>query len=243
MQNVPNIVSTSTYYLDFIKHHFLLDNVYMIWNNKSYGLLFNTVADTCKEIHPINQNTFLTMGKMSENGLTQKGMTDLLDSIYYLKEIRELPDDFNLIIIGDGVKLSFVKKYIKALELEPFVTIIKRATHDEVFEYMRQSKSIILLSRYEGQSMFITESISQGKPLILTDNNGMQEMIVDNKNGYIVKTGDTLDASRAIKRMISLSEEEISEFCRESFEIYKKEYTPQAVYKQFDNIIKLRTVQ
>lgn len=116
------------------------------------------------------------MGKMSENGLTQKGMTDLLKAIYYLKLGNELPDDFKLKIIGDGKMLSYIRKMIERLEIVRYCEIIVSASHDQVFEIMDESKAIILLSRYEGQSMFITESISKGKPLIVTNNNGMSDM-------------------------------------------------------------------
>lgn len=87
VQEVPNILSTSNYYLDFIKREYLKGNPYKIWNGKTYGLLFNTAGIE-------KSNTFMTMGKLSENGFTQKGISDLLRSRYYLNVQDKLPSDF-----------------------------------------------------------------------------------------------------------------------------------------------------
>lgn len=240
MKNVNNIVSTSKYYIDFIRKYFLEDNVYLIWNNKSYGILYNTVSIENETPKVVINNTFLTMGKMSSNGLTQKGILDLINAIFILKIKELLPSDFNLIIIGDGICLPVIEKYIKNLDLYSYITIVKKATHDEVFGFMDKAKSIVLLSRYEGQSMFITESIAKGKPLIVSDNNGMQDMIQDGFNGFIVKTGDIEDAAVKIKMMMDLVPEKLEEFAKNSQNIFNHNFCEKSIYEQFDRIIKLR---
>jgi len=240
MEKVPNIVSTSNYYLDFVKHNFLKDNVYKIWNNKTYGLLYNTVNIEQTESHPVIVNKFLTMGKMSENGLTQKGMLDLIRAVYYLKLENTLPEDFELTIIGTGTQYPTVKKFVEKLGLIDRIVLLERASHDEVLEKIRDSKSIVLLSRYEGQSMFITETIAMGKPIIISDKNGMQDMLSDGENGFSVRTGDVIDAASKLKRMMSLDEATLERFGNKSSEIYNQSFTGEKVYQQFDNLIKMK---
>jgi len=243
MQNIENIVSTSTYYLDFVKHHYLEDNVYRIWNNKSYSILYNTVSETIETTTVVSNNSFLSMGKMSDNGLTQKGMLDLIEAVSILKHEGTLPEDFIITIIGDGVKLPFVRKYIECFGVGSYINIINKASHDEVFEIMKKVKAIILLSRYEGQSMFITESISNGKPLVVSDNNGMQDMIIDSWNGYITKTGDPNDAAKQIKKMINAPKEDLQKFSDNSLELFNKKFSPESVYKQFDSLMKKMSIK
>lgn len=240
MSKVPNIVSTSNYYLDFVKHNFLKDNVYKIWNNKTYGLLYNTVNIDKEESRPIMANKFLTMGKMSENGLTQKGMLDLIRAIYCLKQENCLPSDFELTIIGTGTKYLTVKSFVDKLELNNCIRLLEKATHDEVLKMIRESKCIVLLSRYEGQSMFITETIALGKPIIISDKNGMQDMLLDGENGYSVRTGDVIDAAVKLKTMMSLDEDFLDKLGKKSAEIYNQNYTCEKVYQQFDNLIKMK---
>lgn len=238
MNDIRHIVSTSNFYLDFVRRHFLSDNVYKMWNNKSYGLLFNTAGDGILAKLPVSENTFLTMGKMSENGLTQKGMEDLLNAVSIIKKEGNLPADFKLIIVGTGVCLNRVINLINVLSLSDSVQIIETATHDEVFKLMAKSKAIILLSRYEGQSMFITESLASGKPIIVTDNNGMQDMIIDGYNGKIVKTGNPQDAAKVITEVMSYSIEVIKELGDNSMKLYKDRFSTNATFVQFDELIK-----
>ncbi len=240
MQGVPNILSTSNYYLDFVKHYYLNDNVYKIWDDKSYGVLYNTVTVNAPCTQAVSSNKFLTMGKMSDNGLTQKGMIDLIRAVYYIKESNRLPSDFELTIIGEGVKLPVVRSFISKLGVDHCIRILERASHDEVLDMISKAKAIILLSRYEGQSMFITESIAMGKPIIISDHNGMQDVLRDNKNGFLVKTGDIIDAANKIEMMIHLDNEKLSSFGAQSRSIYSNNFSDEKVYLQFDRLMKTR---
>ena len=240
MKYAPNIVSTSNYYLDFIKKEYFESNVYTIWNNKSYGLLYNTSVDGIKKAKPSCSNTFMTMGKMSHNGVIQKGIKDLLNAVFYLKIDGYLDDTFKLIIVGDGEKYYSIQSMVNRLNLEKYVLLIKSASHDEVFELISQSKAIILLSRYEGQSMFITETLSLGKPVILSDNNGMEDMIVPGKNGLLTRTGDARMAADSIRKIMSLTLDEVEEMGNCSRQLYQTKFSPRAVYDQFDRLMTLR---
>lgn len=240
MLKVRNIVSTSNYYLDFVKHHYLNDNVYTIWNNKTYGVLYNTVTINRPYSQSICENRFLTMGKMSENGLTQKGLLDLIRAVYYIKGNGNLPQDFELSIIGEGVKLPVIRSLINKLGMGEYINIIERASHDEVLDRISNAKAVVLLSRYEGQSMFITESIAMGKPIIISDNNGMQDVLKENINGFLVKTGDISDAANKIEMMMKLDNEQISRFGAESRKIFMDHFSDEKVFQQFDRLMKTR---
>lgn len=241
MYGVNNILATSDYYIDFVKQNYLDGNVYSIWNNKSYGVLYNTSIIESIEVkdNPAN-NTFITMGKLSDNGLTQKGIPDLLKSIYYVKTFGQLKEDFKLIIIGDGKKLPLIKKMIIDLDLSESVELIQSAPHDVTLRLISSSKAIILLSRYEGQSMFITESLSLGKPIIVSDNNGMQDMIQDGKNGIVVKTGDPISAAKAIIKVMEMDSEALRKMGQSSANLYEEKFSGRAIYQQFNNAMKLR---
>ena len=239
MEQVNNIYATSEYYLKFIKQEYLDSNVYKIWDNKNYGILYNTSVARIEKASPCNENHFMTMGKMSSNGITQKGITDLVKAVYYLKQSKELPSDFKLTIVGDGEKFNYIYNLIEKCNLKSYIELIKKATHKEVLSMISNVKAVILLSRYEGQSMFITESISLGKPLLLSDNNGMQDMIEDGINGYVTKTGNPIDAAEKIKKFIELGEKELITMGEASQKIYENHFSPREIYKQFDYLLSI----
>ena len=90
--------------------------------------------------------------------------------------------------------------------------------------------------------MFITESLALGKPVILSDNNGMEDMIVDGLNGYVTKTGDAVEAAKVIKKLMSLDEKALTKMGEESRKIYEDLFSASAVYKQFDDLMTLREI-
>lgn len=237
MKNVSNIISTSDYYLDFVKKFYLHENVYSIWNDKTYNIIYNTAGDGIKQAPHINENVFITMGKMSSNGLTQKGILDLLKAVYCLKKQSEIPIDFKVVIIGDGEMRGRIDNYIKRLCIESYVQIVSSASHEEVFEYISKSKAVVLLSRYEGQSMFITESLAIGKPLIITKDNGMEHMVEEGVNGFLVKTGDYKAAADILKKVMNMSSEKIDEMGVASRKKYDSNYSSMAVCNQFKDIV------
>lgn len=239
MQKVDNILATSEFYLDFIKREYLDSNVYTIWDNKNYGILYNTSVEGMKKAPHQMKNHFMTMGKMSSNGITQKGITDLIKGVYYLKINNELPSDFKLTIVGEGEKFDYIKSLIDKYYISGYIELIPRATHEEVLDMISKTKAIVLLSRYEGQSMFITESLSAGKPLLLSDNNGMQDMIIDGVNGFVTRTGDPIGAAQNIKKICNMEEIDIIRMGRESRSIYENKFSPEEVYKQFNYLISI----
>lgn len=241
MKNVSNVVATSDFYLDFIKKYYYHQNVYTIWGDKSYSKIYNTAGNDIVVSQATGQNIFLTMGKMSANGVVQKGITDLIKAVYLLKDKNRLPNDFKLVIIGEGECSKRVKRYIEQYGLEGRIKMISKATHQEIYDYISKSKATILLSRYEGQSMFITESLAFGKPLLLSDKNGMSDMIIDGYNGFLVKTGNPYDAEEKILKIMKCSQKEITGFGMNSRKLYENNFKPICIYKQFDHAIMMRT--
>lgn len=239
MLNVNNIVSTSSFYLDFIKKYYLQENVYDIWDNKTYSIIPNTAGDEIAQANCVMDNTFITMGKMSKNGLTQKGITDLLRAVYCLKKSKCLPNDFKLIIIGDGEMRRYVTEYIEKLKISSYIQLIQSASHEEVFKYISNSKAVILLSRYEGQSMFVTESLALGKPLIITSNNGMQDMVDDGINGLLVKTGDYKGTAEAIKTVVEMDFQKLHKMGINSKIKYDNNYSAKSVCEEFFDTINM----
>ena len=144
-----------------------------------------------------------------------------------------------VIVIGDGEMRERIDSYIKKLRIEPYIQIIPKASHEEVFGYISKSKAVVLLSRYEGQSMFITESLALGKPLVITKNNGMEHMVEEGVNGFLVETGDYKAAADILKNVMSISIEEINEMGIASKKKYDNNYSSKAVCDQFKDIVNM----
>jgi len=241
MKKVKYIISTNNYHSAFIKKIMFEGNVYTIWADKEYFILPNTITvnNANDDNHFYSQNYLLTLGKLSFNGYVQKGLQDLLKAIYVLKTNNNIPSNFKLKLVGDGEMRSNLLEYASRLGVNGHIDFIKKIEHDETLDLIKNAKAVILLSRYEGQSMFITEALALGKPIIITANNGMKDMIIDGKNGIKVKEGDYVEASEAIKKIYAMNEKEVSNMGKESEKIYLEKYLPQTICRTFTDILEM----
>lgn len=239
MKKASNIISTNKYHINFIKEYFYNNNVYTIWDNKDYYILPNTSSpiDNIDNLTP--DDYLMTMGKLSSNGYIQKGLKDLIKAVYHLKKSDELPYNFHLKIVGDGDMYDKITKYAITLGVSNHIEFIKYLTHEESITMIKKAKAIILLSRYEGQSMFITEALSLSKPLIITNDNGMCDMIINGKNGFSLNSGDYLAAAESIKKIYACSIDELTSMELESYKLYQERFSPQRISKNFEGILDL----
>lgn len=234
MSRCKIILCTNTYHQGFIYKYFYNNNVYDMWE-RSHFILPNTVPsvkyDSAKSIEPY----FFALGKLSYDGYIQKGISDIIGAFYILKQKGvELP----LEIVGDGDYYEVIEKLKNKLGLDR-IKLTRKLPHDAVIEHVSNSIAVLLTSRYEGQSMFATEALSAGKPIIITNDNGMKDMIVDGYNGFTVKTGDSLDIAEKILKFSKLTEEQKQALGSNSKHIYEEKFSPKEVANIFASIVGL----
>ncbi len=238
MKDIKYVISTNSFHKSFIKQKMYNDNVFTIWDEKEYYILPNTFEKSQNILKIVrNERSLLTMGKLSHNGYVQKGMKDLVKAIYILETNNEVPKNLEIVLIGDGPMREDIIEYANKMRVQQYFKFVRATTHEESLGMIAQASAIILLSRYEGQSMFITEALGMSKALIITQNNGMKDMIVHEKNGFVVEEGEFLDAATYIKRLFSLTEEQISSMESYSGQIFESKFSPERVSELFSNII------
>ena len=71
--------------------------------------------------------------------------------------------------------------------------------HDRVIELMRSSDMLINPSLSEGCSLVALEALSVGLPVIVTKNCGVGEIVIDGREGFIVKAGSSEEISSRIR--------------------------------------------
>lgn len=224
MKNCRYILCTNTYHQGFIYDNFYNKNVYTMWE-KSHFLLPNTVPAVVLDNKPQVGNYFFALGKLSYDGYIQKGISDLINACYLLKKKGI---DVPLEIVGDGECYELIKKQIEHFGLTK-VRLIKKMQHNEVIDHICNSRAVLLVSRYEGQSMFATEALSVAKPLIITRDNGMKDMLKDGRNGFLVDTGNCIDIADKIEHFLHLSDDEVVLMGQKSLEIYNQHFSPKRI--------------
>ena len=107
--------------------------------------------------------------------------------------IRKLTDaglDVKLEIIGDGPDRQGLDYTIKRLGLQDRVTLAGRMKHDAIIKYLQASDIYISTSSAEGLSNAVLEAVASGLPVVAFDCEGMNELIENGYNGFILPFGN-----------------------------------------------------
>lgn len=110
-----------------------------------------------------------------------------MKGIYYLLEaILRIPKEkIKLTVVGAFEnKDGLFDKYLDR------VVFTGRVTHDKVQEILMESDIFVFPSLGEGMSLSILEAMACGLPCIVSENSGLEEAIIEGKNGFIIGIQD-----------------------------------------------------
>ena len=132
---------------------------------------------------------FLYVGRLSQS----KGISYLFDSI------GSFIDEIELTIVGSGdlENCRILKEQISKYNYIPYLT------HDKVLSIMAESDIFIFPSLFEGFGMVITESMSQGTPVITTTRTCGRDFIKDGENCWLVEPGSSEQLKSKIQYILS----------------------------------------
>jgi glycosyltransferase involved in cell wall biosynthesis len=105
---------------------------------------------------------------------------------------------YKLVIYGEGPLRTELEQLVKEESLTEKV-FLPGKTNDIISELCR-SDIFCLTSNYEGMSNAMLEAICIGLPIITTNVSGIEDLVTDGENGFVVETGDT----EAFARKLSL---------------------------------------
>jgi glycosyltransferase involved in cell wall biosynthesis len=115
----------------------------------------------------------------------EKRHADAIDAVALLNKKRE-KSSVHLLLVGDGnpIMLTALKQRVKDLNIEQLVHFL--GNQKDVRLFYKMANLFTLTSNSETFSIAALEAMSFGLPVVLTDVGGAREMVLDNKNGFLV---------------------------------------------------------
>lgn len=235
IRRMPNILSTTNYYIDFVKQYPLKNNVFDTFKN--YGVVPNITGDVPAAerdgelSEAMAKYTFFALGRMNELGFNQKNFDLIAQAVYVLKE-REffLYRDISIVIVGDGDYFDKFEATLCELNVRDRFILKRYMNHDQVRQMQSLARAVILVSRYEGQSMFALESLAAGSPLILSAGTGVSDLVEVGKNGFLVNYDDPYSLAEAMEQICDV---DIEDFRSESRKLFSSNFSTAVVVKRF----------
>lgn len=136
-------------------------------------------------------------------------------------------------IFGDGELQSDLEKLIASLELEE--TVILEGNIKDVFEQLHKHQYFVMCSEYEGLSNALLEAMLSGMTCISTNWCGVEDVIADGINGYIVPRDDVHALVEKLEYIFSGCTNE-QEVCMNAIAKGKEYQTAQIIDKWYEVI-------
>ncbi|MEM3493835.1 MAG: glycosyltransferase [Thermoplasmata archaeon] len=141
-----------------------------------------------------NSRIVLFVGRL----VYQKGVSFLIEAC------RHLPEDVVLLIVGEGPEMENLKKLVKIRNLEERVVFLGRVSYFELPVYFATCDVFVLpsVSRLEAFGLVIVEAMASGRPVVVTDIPGVNEVVEEGKEGLLCKPMNPEDLAEKIGRIL-----------------------------------------
>ena len=150
----------------------------------------------------------------------QKNNMELIRAVEQINKLYS--GSLQLNMVGNGPLLSEAQAYVESHKLEDDVHFLGSRT--DVDDILNQNDIFCLISNYEGLPISIIEAMRAEMPIIASDVGGVNELVQDGVNGFLIPRGNISELVEKLKYI--LEHKELIKFMGEaSRKIYEEEYT------------------
>ena len=167
------------------------------------------------------------------------------DLIFVFAELVKKFPNIKLTIIGgpvsidDNIYYDYLKRIIYQYNLTNIVNVT--GITNEVYKYLADSDFYLHPSYREGMPKSLIEAMSTGIIPIASNIRGSNELIINNKNGFLFPAKNKKELYNSLIKVISLNNDkfqEMSSFSYKSVEIYNEESYLDRQINGIQNIFK-----
>lgn len=171
-----------------------------------------------------------------------KGYKFALDACAKLKENRI---NFHYTIIG-ARNVEELEYHKNNLGLTEFVTFSEKVIYEKVIETMQNAHIVLLPSIEEGIANVVLEAMQLGKLVITTNCGGMEEVVNDGVNGFIVPIRNPGAIAKKIIEISTLSQIQVNEIAAKAREkidaIHSEEKMVEDMKRLYDFVLEKKVL-
>jgi len=215
LKNVSGWIANSKFIVADLKSHNIKDEfIHKIYN----GINIKNI-----KINKFRKNkTFIVVGRLDEE--------KLCDQI--INTFSKVPENLNvkLVFLGDGSQRVALEKLTS--ELKQSHRIIFKGVVNDVNDQLINADFYLSASDSEGMSNALLESMALGVPAVVSDVSGVDEIVIDNQNGFIFEPRDEKAFYEKLIRAINCSEENYIKMSRSASEHILKNFSIELISKK-----------
>lgn len=137
----------------------------------------NTKLDRCKLGLTDKDFVIISIGRL----VKRKGFEFLIEAMNKIQN-----PNIKLLLVGDGPEKKQIQQLIKKYNLDNRVKLLGKVSTEEKYKLLLLSEIFVLPSLHEGFGIVILEAMSVGLPVIVTNNGGQTDIVLDGINGFLI---------------------------------------------------------
>ncbi|MBR0474624.1 MAG: glycosyltransferase [Erysipelotrichaceae bacterium] len=187
------------------------------------------IIDFIPDEYPtLEEKNMIAVGSLIE----RKGFLDLID---IMNQLCKMDARWHLNLFGDGEQKQDILNKIKEYGLENNVTVHGFQSKDVINSYLSKSSIYMMTSHSEALPIVLLEAVSFGLPIVAYECPGVDEIVEEGLNGYII-AGRDLDDYCA-KTMKLMNDTELrKQFGKHSLEVSHR-YSKEIIKREWENLI------
>lgn len=117
--------------------------------------------------------------------------------------------DYDMTYVGAGQLLEDIKNRVNNENLHEKVHVLGKIPRDSIKAQYDNADCMVMISRWEAYGLVYLEAMARGCITIAARNEGFDGVIRDGENGFLCNAGDSDELASIMKRIRSLSKEEL----------------------------------
>ncbi|MHA1285165.1 MAG: glycosyltransferase [Promethearchaeota archaeon] len=156
----------------------------------------NHISNTMrKSLRLNNEFVWLAVGRFEKP-------KDYKNMIKAFKIVLEKFENAKLLIVGKGPLLNYYKNLVNVLNMEKSVIFL--GYRSDISNLMNSADAYVMSSAWEGLPLVLLEAGACGLPIVATDVGGNSEIVINNKNGYLVPPKNSESLAQAMIKIMNL---------------------------------------
>jgi glycosyltransferase involved in cell wall biosynthesis len=174
-----------------------------------------------------NKKYIISIGRLTR----QKNFKLLIRAF---KEIKIKYPDYILLILGEGEEKKELDLLIRNFKLEDEIFLL--GYKKNVYKYLKNSKCLILSSKWEDPGFVLLEASFLNIPIISSDcKNGPKEILSNGEGGFLFENGNEKDLLRKFDNFTACSKSKLKN------QLIKSKFNSKK-YTQFNHFLKLKKI-
>lgn len=176
-----------------------------------------------EEYHLDNQFVVTFLGRIAP----EKSIDMLL---YAFRKIKNIQQNIVFMIVGGGPQLESLKQLAIDLDIDDIVIFTGAKDSQYVPSFYHVSNLFVSGSLSETQGLTFIEAMASGIPVLARFDKNLEDVIIDQYNGYFFKDEDDL-----VEKIIMLSKKDLNQLSKNALAV-ANQYSSQNFYKNIMNV-------